>query len=123
MCDDGGVAVGSARARRSGTVVAIAALAASFAVAIPVRATADTPITGVDLSQYSLVARYELPEPTRTAPPPGSLLAQEASSVTYDWDTDTLFCYRILCRRSQQRPERELVSWRAGLLHPRCPLQ
>src|SRR5262249_24894805 len=32
-----------------------------------------------------------LPEPSRTQAPPGSLLAQEASSVTYDWDTDTLF--------------------------------
>ena len=34
---------------------------------------------------------YDLPEPTRTAAPANSLLAQEASSVTYDWDTDTLF--------------------------------
>lgn len=32
-----------------------------------------------------------MPEPTRTAAPPGSLLAQEVSAVTYDWDTDTLF--------------------------------
>src|SRR6185312_16297490 len=37
------------------------------------------------------VARYDLPEPTRTTPPAASLLAQEASAVTYDWDTDTLF--------------------------------
>src|SRR5262249_56446232 len=35
---------------------------------------------------------YDVPEPTRTMPPDGtSLLAQEASAVTYDWDTDTLF--------------------------------
>ena len=48
--------------------------------------------TTVDLSKYSRVARYDLPEPTRTSPPDStSLLAQEASSVTYDWDTDTLF--------------------------------
>ncbi len=40
----------------------------------------------------SRVARYGLPEPTRTTPPnSASLLAQEASAVTYDWDTDTLF--------------------------------
>jgi uncharacterized protein YjiK len=32
----------------------------------------------------------DLPEPTRTVPPPNSLLAQEASGVTYR-DTDTLF--------------------------------
>jgi uncharacterized protein YjiK len=48
-------------------------------------------ITGVDLSTYVRVGRFDLPEPTRTAAPAGSLLAQEASSVTYDWDTDTLF--------------------------------
>src|SRR5262249_25125827 len=47
--------------------------------------------TGVDLSRYVRVGRYDLPEPTRTTPPPNSLLAQEASAVTYDWDTDTLF--------------------------------
>src|SRR5262249_4802568 len=48
-------------------------------------------ITTVDLSRYVRVGRYNLPEPTRTTPPAGSLLAQEASGVTYDWDTDTLF--------------------------------
>lgn len=45
----------------------------------------------VDLSTYQRIARYDLPEPTRTAAPPGSVLAQEASSVTYDRDTDSLF--------------------------------
>jgi uncharacterized protein YjiK len=46
----------------------------------------------IDLSRYVRVARYDLPEPTRTTPPDStSLLAQEASTVTYDWDTDTLF--------------------------------
>jgi uncharacterized protein YjiK len=45
-----------------------------------------------DLSKYVRVGRYNLPEPTRTTPPDStSLLAQEASTVTYDWDTDTLF--------------------------------
>ena len=58
---------------------------------VPGAARADTGITGVDLSQYSLVGRYDLPEPTRTPAPPDSLLTQEASSVTYDWDTNTLF--------------------------------
>ncbi len=58
-------------------------------MAMPHAAHADS--GGLDLSQYSLVARYDLPEPTRTTAPAGSLLAQEASSVTYDWDTDTLF--------------------------------
>jgi len=49
-------------------------------------------IPTVDLSRYVRVGRYNLPEPTRTTPPDGtSLLAQEASAVTYNWDTDTLF--------------------------------
>src|SRR3954470_14948408 len=49
-------------------------------------------LTDVDLSTYVLVNRYDLPSPSNTTPPDGtSLLAQEASSVTYDWDTNTLF--------------------------------
>lgn len=49
------------------------------------------PVTSVDLSTYVRIGRFDLPEPTRTAHPPNSLLAQEASAVTYNWDTDTLF--------------------------------
>ena len=45
----------------------------------------------VDLSTYQRIARYDLPEPTRIAAPPGNLLAQEASAVTYNPATDTLF--------------------------------
>jgi uncharacterized protein YjiK len=52
---------------------------------------APPPPTSVDLSTYLRIGRFNLPEPTRTAAPPNSLLAQEASGVTYDWDTDTLF--------------------------------
>ena len=49
-------------------------------------------IPTVDISRYVRVGRHNLPEPTRTTPPDGtSLLAQEASAVTYNWDTDTLF--------------------------------
>ncbi len=47
--------------------------------------------TVIDLSRYVRVGRYDLPEPTRSAHPVNSLLAQEASNVTYNWDTDTLF--------------------------------
>ncbi len=64
---------------------------AAFAALSAASASAATPLTGVDLSTYVRVGRYDLPEPTRTTAPAGSLLAQEASSVTYDWDTDTLF--------------------------------
>src|ERR1700750_2424975 len=42
------------------------------------------PVTSVDLSTYIRTGRFDLPEPTRTAHPPNSLLAQEASAVTYD---------------------------------------
>ncbi|WP_231387362.1 ExeM/NucH family extracellular endonuclease, partial [Dolichospermum circinale] len=49
------------------------------------------PATTVDLSTYVRVGRYDLPEPTRTTAPTNSLLAQEVSAVTYNWDTDTLF--------------------------------
>jgi VCBS repeat-containing protein len=45
----------------------------------------------VDLSTYVRVGRYDLPEPTRTQAPSGSVLAQEVSAVTYNKDTDTLF--------------------------------
>ncbi|HEY4330462.1 MAG TPA: SdiA-regulated domain-containing protein [Phycisphaerae bacterium] len=48
-------------------------------------------IDSVDLSTYVRVGRYDLPEPTRTQAPTNSLLAQEASAVTYDKDTDSLF--------------------------------
>ena len=48
-------------------------------------------LSTIDLSTYVLTGRHDLPEPTRTAPPVNSVLAQEVSAVTYDWDTDTLF--------------------------------
>jgi uncharacterized protein YjiK len=63
-------------------------------------------LTGIDLSQYVRVGRYTLPDPTNkngnmtaaqfTAQQAGvlasgSLLAQEASGVTYNPDTNTLF--------------------------------
>jgi uncharacterized protein YjiK/phosphodiesterase/alkaline phosphatase D-like protein len=60
-------------------------------VASPAIHPIATPITSVDLGTYIRIGRFDLPEPTRTAAPPNSLLAQEASAVTYDWDTDTLF--------------------------------
>jgi uncharacterized protein YjiK len=49
------------------------------------------PPAAIDLSTYVRIGRHNLPEPTRTTPPSNSLLAQEASAVTYNWDTDTLF--------------------------------
>ncbi|WP_411846759.1 choice-of-anchor I family protein [Roseibacillus persicicus] len=45
----------------------------------------------VDLSIYVRVGRYDLPEPSRTTAPTDNLLAEEASGVAYNWDTDSLF--------------------------------
>ncbi|RYD17142.1 MAG: hypothetical protein EOP88_28140, partial [Verrucomicrobiaceae bacterium] len=49
----------------------------------------------LNLGSYVRTGRFNLPEPTRTALPAGTpvhnLLCQEASAVTYNWDTDTLF--------------------------------
>ena len=51
--------------------------------------------SSIDLSKYVKIGRYDLPEPTRTSLPLGTaawnLLAQEASAITYNKDTDTLF--------------------------------
>ena len=65
-------------------------LYSAAALALPLAANAQ--ITSVDLSQNVRVGRYDLPEPTRTAAPNAfNLLAQEASAVTYNRDTGTLF--------------------------------
>ena len=58
---------GSARARRAvafALALAAAALLAQSAMAAPAQA-----LTGVDLSTYKRVGRFDLPEPTRTAAP------------------------------------------------------
>ncbi len=62
----------------------LALLVGAFAASASAQST-------VDLSQYSLVGRYALPEPTRVGAPVNSLLAQEASAVTWNRDTNTLF--------------------------------
>jgi uncharacterized protein YjiK len=57
--------------------------------------TVTTGPTSINLANYIRIGRHNLPEPTRTALPPGTpvhnFLCQEASAVTYNWDTDTLF--------------------------------
>jgi hypothetical protein len=85
-----------ATGRRRARLVAVVAGMAATAVTTPALAA---PLTGVDLSTYTRVGRYDLPEPTRTAHPAGSLLAQEASGVAYDWDTGTLFIVATAGRR------------------------
>ncbi len=67
-------------------------LLVALAATTLVSALADAQPTSIDLSQYVRVGRYALPEPSNTTPPnASSFLAQEASAVTYNKDTDTLF--------------------------------
>ncbi len=78
--------------RRAIRAVALGLSATASALALgPPPVASAAPLSGVDLSTYVRVGRYDLPEPTRTTPPAGSLLAQEASGVAYDWDRDSLF--------------------------------
>ncbi|HEY6891671.1 MAG TPA: SdiA-regulated domain-containing protein, partial [Solirubrobacter sp.] len=76
--------------RRAPRAVALTVVGAMAALAGPATTHAAA-LTGVDLSKYARVGRFDLPEPKRTTAPANSLLAQEASAVTYDWDTDSLF--------------------------------
>ena len=48
-------------------------------------------VTSVDLATYTRVGRHNLPHPSRDTAPANNLLAEEASGVAYNWDTDTLF--------------------------------
>ncbi|HET6996978.1 MAG TPA: lamin tail domain-containing protein, partial [Solirubrobacterales bacterium] len=76
----------SPRTALAGLLFLVLALIAQTALAAPAEA-----LTGVDLSTYKRVGRFDLPEPTRTTPPADNLLGQEASGVAYNWDTDSLF--------------------------------
>ncbi|MGL4398972.1 MAG: SdiA-regulated domain-containing protein, partial [Luteolibacter sp.] len=48
-------------------------------------------VTSVDLATYIRAGRHNLPHPSRDPAPANNLLAEEASGVAYNWDTDTLF--------------------------------
>ena len=82
-------------ARRVLAFATISLIALVTAPSSPLLAQAPTGPTTIDLSTYVRVGRFPLPEPILTplppGTPPGNLLAQEASAVTYNWDTDTLF--------------------------------
>jgi uncharacterized protein YjiK len=66
------------------------AVSALVAACVPASAIAAPP-ANVDLSTYTRVGRFDLPHPTRTTAPAGNVLGEEASGVTYDWDTNSLF--------------------------------
>lgn len=79
-------------ARRPRHAVALGLLTASAILAGPAAPASAAPITGVDLSRYERVGRHDLPTPANTpGTPAGSLLAREASGVSYDRGTDSLF--------------------------------
>ena len=67
--------------------LALACVLASLVGSQPAAASA----AGIDLSLYHRVGRFDLPSSTNTTPPAGSLLGDEASGVTYDPDTNSLF--------------------------------
>ena len=73
--------VRAARVRVGSILLIVTMLAGAFVT----QRIFAAPQTSVDLSTYVRVGRFDLPEPTRTTPPANSLLAQEASAVTYNW--------------------------------------
>lgn len=62
-----------------------------LATAVAAQAGAAFASTSIDLSSYTLAGRYALPDPSVVAAPANNYLAQEASGIAYNWDTDTLF--------------------------------
>jgi uncharacterized protein YjiK len=67
------------------------AFTASGETGSPGRIATPPSFSTIDLSTYVRVGRFPLPEPLTVPAPPGNVLAQEASAVAYNWDTDTLF--------------------------------
>jgi uncharacterized protein YjiK len=74
------------RLRTLGVAFALAVLSLTIAVA-----SASAEVTGVNLATYKRIHRYALPLPPGTSAPPNSLLAEEASGVTYDPANDELY--------------------------------
>jgi uncharacterized protein YjiK len=70
------------------TATLVAALVALLAIAA---ASASAAVTEVNLAQYKRIHRFALPLPPGTPAPANSLLAEEASGVTYDPVSETLF--------------------------------
>jgi uncharacterized protein YjiK len=79
-------------ARRLRPRAIVTALAmALVALLVVAAASASAAVTEVNLAQYKRIHRFALPLPPGTPAPANSLLAEEASGVTYDPDTGTLF--------------------------------
>jgi uncharacterized protein YjiK len=78
-------------ARRRPPRALAAALLAAVALLAIAAASASAAVTEVNLAQYKRIHRFALPLPPGTPAPANSLLAEEASGVTYDPVTETLF--------------------------------
>src|SRR6201992_2828790 len=70
---------------------AIASSLAIVALLMVAISSASAAVTEVNLAQYKRIHRFALPLPPGTPAPANSLLAEEASGVTYDPVTETLF--------------------------------
>ncbi|HEY5332697.1 MAG TPA: SdiA-regulated domain-containing protein, partial [Solirubrobacterales bacterium] len=79
-----------ARPRRLRDLAIVLSLAI-VALLVVAAASASAAVTEVNLAQYKRIHRYALPLPPGTPAPAHSLLAEEASGVTYDPVTETLF--------------------------------
>jgi len=87
------VAASSTRpARRNRSrALTVALVMAAVALLVVAAGSASAAVTEVNLAQYKRIHRFALPLPPGTPAPAHSLLAEEASGVTYDPDTGTLF--------------------------------
>jgi uncharacterized protein YjiK len=87
-------ATSSTRPARHGlrtlTTAIAMAVVALLVVGIASASAAELPV--INLAKYKKVAQHELPTVFNTVSPPAhSLLAEEASAVTYDWENEHLY--------------------------------
>jgi uncharacterized protein YjiK len=77
---------------RAGRLAAAFAIVIAALLTLAVASAGAAEIAEVDLAKYKRVGRFDLPAPSNTTPPNGtSLLAQEASGVTYDPEDGHLY--------------------------------
>jgi uncharacterized protein YjiK len=78
--------------RRLGRLSIAFAMAIVALLAVAISSASAAEISEVNLAKYKRVGRFDLPAPPATTPPNStSLLAQEASAVTYDWENHHLY--------------------------------
>ncbi len=80
-----------ARRRTALRALPTALALAVVALMVVAAASASAAVSEVNLAQYKRIHRFNLPLPPGTPAPAHSLLSEEASGVTYDPVTETLF--------------------------------